>query len=594
MGEPQARGEEVELAGIRAQLRAGLAVDRLPAILSRSRNRLLAVELNSYALKSVVRTRTPSGFALSDPRQYSVPAEFHQDRARRARFLGEQLRAFLRGSRARDFLCVLPSSRVRTTVVDVPPLGADDTLGALAIKSVKLTGGLAAGWHVHATRLARPGVKENPAQRFLLTAYESAESEELGSIFQIAGALPLAMTTSAAAYQALMPAADAGKSGEASEEAGEDDAPVWVVVEMHRYSTGMHIYRSGGLVYTRVVQFGGNDLTRALMDTVATRSGFIELSFEQAEQLKETFGLPAPGDDEPLRGSPLLPEQLRMMYEPKLNTLVYELRNSIRYYQQLSGDRRIHRLILTGGSSRMKGLDQHLFRSFKINPQLFSAQEIPFAVDARDERERAFILSETPALSGALHGNAPPEDILPREVRLERRLRAPTRVAVSVFLGAAALLLALGWRAQGAAAAGRDLLPAGGDPVRRAGELAAMSDEGARIDASNQRLMDEYGAAPPIAEILADVARRMPAEATATQLRLAVRGTSATLYATGSIDVRSGETRTPRSFLGEAFESSPFVRSMVVKSLIRRSESAERNDFEVECALYLRAAERLP
>lgn len=272
------------LAQIERDLARSLGRARTGGVLIPARPHRFAVEVSSYSLKALHLDR---GHELRS-HYFAVPRELHEDSAARARCLGDALRKILRAARVSRYLCVLPASRVRTAVVDLPTLSDDDCASALSLKALKLLSGNPALWRAHAQPLPRGNVQGESRSTYLLTVMEHQQVEELEAVFRRAAAIPSAVTTSCALYPGLMPEAEAAASEE------EDELPVWVIMELNRYTTSIHIYRDRRLAYSRMVQFGGENLTRALMDVVATEEGFIELSLDEAEALKASVAIPRP------------------------------------------------------------------------------------------------------------------------------------------------------------------------------------------------------------------------------------------------------------------------------------------------------------
>ncbi len=538
----------------------------------------IAVELSSYSLKAVYLDRGGRLHAY----YYSVPREHHGDRAARARCLGETLRVLLREARATRFLCVLPSSRTRTAVVELPRLSDEDCAAALALKALKHLSGDPAEWQAHASPLRSDKPEAEGHRSFLLTLVEQQEMEELEMVFRHAGCIPSAVTTSCVVYPQLMPPDEPSATEETPEPA------VWVLMELNRYTTSIHIYRHRQVAYSRLVQFGGENLTRALTDVVATEDGFVELSIEEAEAVKATVGYPHGAENPPLAGSRLLPEQIQMMLEPKLNTLIFELRSSIRFYQQQSGNRRIHRLVLTGGSSRLKGLDEYILSHLKLRPQRFAPADIQFATDdlTTDERERLF--AEGASLLAALQADYVAQDLLPQHLRVERTTRAPFRIGVAALAAVLCAILVLGFSARRGTALGRrlgDLLLTSARSVPSLEELRTRSRT---TDGRLRSLERHRGHRVPMGRFLADLARRTPPFVTLQQVSIRNQEGRAEAGIRGTLDRGATESPNPYQLLEEIFAGSPFVKECTTRS-VSNGGSTEGDEFDVSCMLWVEA-----
>lgn len=124
------------------------------------------------------------------------------------------------------------------------------------------------------------------------------------------------------------------------------------IIEIGAQSSTVSIIHQGVFAMHRSIPHGGKLLT----DVLATQFG---LTQEEAEEGKMTL------DVSELVGGPQTPENppLRVIL-PHLEDLVREIRRSVNYFQTQTGEgtdtRTVHKLLLTGGGAKLKGLDLYL------------------------------------------------------------------------------------------------------------------------------------------------------------------------------------------------------------------------------------------
>lgn len=139
----------------------------------------------------------------------------------------------------------------------------------------------------------------------------------------------------------------------------------FAVIEMERAITEFNVYKNGRIEFSRKLPFCGNDITLSMTKALVTPKGKVELTFEEAEQMKIKYGIPEVGQVA-LAEEKITPNQLLSMMRPKLELLVNEIDRSLEFYQGERGER-INKIILRGGLARMKGLEQYLSQELDVD-----------------------------------------------------------------------------------------------------------------------------------------------------------------------------------------------------------------------------------
>jgi type IV pilus assembly protein PilM len=131
-----------------------------------------------------------------------------------------------------------------------------------------------------------------------------------------------------------------------------------LIVDMGAGKTEINIFKGGALRFSRCLETGGLDMTRALSERLG-----IELPAAEALKLKTDIMAP-PAEDQAVAA-------LRV----RLEALVMELRRSVEYYKTSFREKEVERIILTGGVSLMTGIKDYFSLFLDIPVEL----DMPFA-----------------------------------------------------------------------------------------------------------------------------------------------------------------------------------------------------------------------
>jgi len=131
------------------------------------------------------------------------------------------------------------------------------------------------------------------------------------------------------------------------------------VVRSGADTTAINIFSGENLVFNREIPLGGNSLTRAMVGTLISDSGQVELDINQAEILKKDWGIP--DEKNPQQLTPEISSlQIAPLMRPILERLANEIRRSMDYYREESRGKRVTKVVLLGGNAELKGLPEFL------------------------------------------------------------------------------------------------------------------------------------------------------------------------------------------------------------------------------------------
>jgi len=202
----------------------------------------------------------------------------------------------------------------------------------------------------------------------LLVVAQKEYVNQLQSVFKEAGiALDAVDIDTLAALNSLELSLKAGKpEPEAVEGAEEAEAPpvatddkgeVVAVISIGARTTNVNILKNGVLRFTRPIPIAGNNIT-ALIQNV------FKESFAEAERTKIEEGVLG------LAGGEEGNQEFTEIVQTTIEELAGEIRRSFDYFKAQTREPLIHRVILTGGTSKLKNLDVFLTNEFGIDVEM--------------------------------------------------------------------------------------------------------------------------------------------------------------------------------------------------------------------------------
>ncbi|MDX6645653.1 MAG: type pilus assembly protein PilM [Miltoncostaeaceae bacterium] len=188
-------------------------------------------------------------------------------------------------------------------------------------------------------------------ERIVLAAAHSDMIGALTKAVQKAGLQPVGVDLEAfALLRALLPLEGPGQGGSAP--------PAWAICHVGAATTNLIVAVGHECQLTRLVGFGGTDLTRAVSDLAG-------LPPEEAEALKRACGLL--GEDDGEEGwDRETAAKVRRALALGARPLAQEVARSLDYYRAQPFARPVRGLILSGGTALCAGLDRYLQQALGI------------------------------------------------------------------------------------------------------------------------------------------------------------------------------------------------------------------------------------
>lgn len=131
-----------------------------------------------------------------------------------------------------------------------------------------------------------------------------------------------------------------------------------VVVDMGAGKTEINIFKAGALRFSRCLETGGLDMTRAVADQMGT-------GLEEAETLKQKLDV----------RTAIEGDKAGAAVRSKLDILLMEIRRSVEYYKTTFREKSVDRAMLTGGVSLTQGIKEYCSQALDVPVELSN----PFA-----------------------------------------------------------------------------------------------------------------------------------------------------------------------------------------------------------------------
>ncbi len=200
------------------------------------------------------------------------------------------------------------------------------------------------------------------------------------------------------------------------------------MIDIGAKKTLITFVREGAIEFTREIPSGGDDITAGMTGTIFHEGRAFQLSWEEAEKVKRTFGFPL-GENKNTNIGDVPLVEISALMRPHLERLSSEVQRSIDYYRENFSVEKIDRVYLLGGAAGMKNLVEFFRKEIDEEIELFQFST-HFPLNLPSNEAKTFhnrFLELAVALGLALGGgdsiNLLPEPLQKVEiVRLQKRL----------------------------------------------------------------------------------------------------------------------------------------------------------------------------
>lgn len=226
------------------------------------------------------------------------------------------------------------------------------------------------------------------------------------------------------------------------------EGEVIAIVDLGARSTTISFFKEGRLQFSREISTAGDHITQSMIRTITTESGRVTITIDEAERLKSTWGIPTKKDatNPDAKKEIVSIAQIAAMMRPVLERLMTEMKRSINYYRQAFKVNKIDRLFLTGGTSRLRNLDEYFSRNL-VDVKIEKLDPLEVIAGWTDPRKSNQELLEklVPNLAtcfGIALEKKPAVNLIPLEAKIQQKLEL-VKFALKITIPVLALLLSI-------------------------------------------------------------------------------------------------------------------------------------------------------
>ncbi len=192
--------------------------------------------------------------------------------------------------------------------------------------------------------------------------------------------------------------------------------------------TSLNFFKGKDIILSREVFSGSDDITAAMNRSVRTDEKNIEISYQNAENIKKTYGLM--GDAPEMVADRVPSSQLSALIRPSVERLLKEINRLILLFGRESGET-VDQIYLSGGGSRLKGLDELIKKQTGVDVLFFRPEE---ALSCFISPESAGILKKTgydfSVACGLALCRKPRVDLVPAATKIMQKASALKKAAL--------------------------------------------------------------------------------------------------------------------------------------------------------------------
>ncbi len=137
-----------------------------------------------------------------------------------------------------------------------------------------------------------------------------------------------------------------------------------MVLDLEYLDSTLSLYIDKKLYFTRTLPFFVDSFTRSLVGTLFSDKGKVELTLNDAEEIRDTVGIPQ--DETASIRDNLQASQVISLVRPVLESLVREIKHSITYFTSHLGEVQPQVIYISGFGADMKHLDTYLAKEIGL------------------------------------------------------------------------------------------------------------------------------------------------------------------------------------------------------------------------------------
>ena len=302
----------------------------------------VGLDISDVSLKLIQLSPRAGSFRIQAYSDCSIPRDtFGKEKLKNPELIGKLIRQAIERPKfgrisTRNVVASIPETRSFVRIIQIPVMSEEEAKEAipweaeayipLPITQVYLD------WVILGIAPALEGAVEGESGKkmnVLITASPKDYVDDLVTMLKIAGLQPRALEVeSQATARSLIP----------------PSKETVLIADIDTVRTSFIILENGVLQFTSSVPIAGDAFTECIAKALT-------VEFKEAEEIKRELGL----DPNAYKGS------LKRAFLPVLNSLVGEIKNTVRFFEEHANkEKKISRLLLSGSSSKLKHLPSFL------------------------------------------------------------------------------------------------------------------------------------------------------------------------------------------------------------------------------------------
>ncbi len=313
----------------------------------RRRNAINGLDIGQSSIKLVQLYPVGDGWEIGGYALQEIRLEQDEEGLDKPDFLLKHLKELIAetGARGQQFVCSLRGDSVNTSLIPLARMPKKEMESACRLEAKRRVAfnvdkAFLQSYSVR-EKTERPGGKLN---HIVTVVRREMVNRRLG-ILQEAGLQVVALLPLPFAWKAFL-----------NRLVGADASRTAAIVDIGSDRTQVSIFKGEELQFNREFETGGDQVTEAIIQAGLSLGGKVDISWEEAEELKKTKNLLQAGlAAEPVKGN-LNTSHVISMVRPVLERIAKESQRSLEYYRQLFRGEGVNRIYLSGGGALVPGL----------------------------------------------------------------------------------------------------------------------------------------------------------------------------------------------------------------------------------------------
>ncbi|GBD94594.1 competence protein A [bacterium BMS3Abin05] len=215
------------------------------------------------------------------------------------------------------------------------------------------------------------------------------------------------------------------------------------MVDIGAKKTLIAFIREGVIEFAREIPTGGDDITEGMTGTIFYEGRAFQLTYDEAEEVKRTFGFPLQGKTQAqIRDVPV--SEIGALMRPYLERLTSEIQRSIDYYRENFSVDEIDRVYLLGGTAGLQNLVEFFKNEIDVEIKLFQySTHFPLNLSSNDAQFFHNRFLELAVAVGLAVDSSKSLNLLPESLRKVDSLKLQRRLFIYVSFLTIILILFL-------------------------------------------------------------------------------------------------------------------------------------------------------